>query len=203
MSKQTQSEGNALFNKLRSTLALWLLILLVVFLGSALYFDHRLESFQNSLEYRPPQESSDEEPIEHQASTHVPLSPVLQQLVYVPAYSHIYHGNGEAYLLTVTLSVRNTSIDKAILVKSIQYFDTKGKAVKSYLNKPLRLSPLATTEVLVKRDDQTGGSGANFLVEWSAEEAVTPPIIEAVMIDTVMHQGISFARQGQVISEVR
>lgn len=92
-------------------------------------------------------------------------------------------------------------MDSEIVVQTVRYFDTKGKEVKSYLDKPVRLPALGTTEVLVERDDASGGSGANFLVEWYANNPVTEPIIEAVMIDTNSQQGISFARRGSVISE--
>jgi hypothetical protein len=133
---------------------------------------------------------------------HLTANPVEGQVVYVPAYSHIYHGEGKPYPLAITLSVRNTSITDEIVVKSVRYFNTKGKEVKSYLTKPVRLPALGTTEVLVTRNDTSGGSGANFLVEWYANKPVTEPIIEAVMIDTDSQQGISFARRGSVISEV-
>lgn len=131
---------------------------------------------------------------------HLAAKPVEGQVVYVPAYSHIYHGDGDPYQLAITLSVRNTSKDHEIVVKSISYFDTKGAEVKSYIDKPVRLPALGTTEVLVERDDTSGGSGANFLVEWHAKTPVTEPIIEAVMIATRERQGISFARRGSVIS---
>jgi hypothetical protein len=64
------------------------------------------------------------------------------------------------------------------------------------------LPALATTEFLVERDDASGGSGANFLVEWVAQDEVTEPIIEAVMIDTKGQQGISFARSGRPVREI-
>jgi len=131
---------------------------------------------------------------------HLAEKPVEGQVVYVPAYSHIYHGDGDPYQLAITLSVRNTSQDNEIVVKSIRYFDTKGAQVKAYLDKPVRLPALGTTEIVVERDDTSGGSGANFLVEWHAKTPVTEPIIEAVMIATSSHQGISFARRGSVIS---
>lgn len=131
---------------------------------------------------------------------HLTAQPVEGQIVYVPAYSHVYHGKGEPYQLTITLSVRNTSMDQEIVVTSIRYFDTHGKEVKAYLDKPVRLPALGTTEVVVERDDTSGGSGANFLVEWHATTPVTEPIIEAVMISTSSRQGISFARRGSVIS---
>lgn len=164
------------------------------------YMDRRLRSFEESLRYRPPQNI--EEYSTEDGPDFLATQPAHGQIVYVPAYSHVYHQNGSPYLLTITLSVRNTSLDREIVVRSVRYFDTKGKEVKSYLAKPLRLPPLATTEFLVERDDATGGSGANFLVEWVAQDEVTEPIIEAVMIDTDGQQGISFARSGRTVRDV-
>ncbi len=166
--------------------------LLVIFL------DRNSESFENSARYRPPPESLDE-PIG--TPTEPVTNPVQGQLVYVPAYSHIYHKDGAPALLTIMLSIRNTSLEHGIVVDSVRYFDTFGKEVKSYLKKPLRLGPLTTTEFLVERDDTTGGSGANFLVRWTSEKTVSDPVIEAVMIDTDVQQGISFVRSGTVIEE--
>ena len=163
------------------------------------YLDRRLDSFENALRYRNPvgQEDFPAHDVNY-SSTNL----VHGQTVYVPAYSHVYHQDGRPHLLTVTLSVRNTSASRDIVINSVRYFDTNGKEVKSYLEKSLRLAALATTEFLVERNDASGGSGANFLVEWVADNAVTQPIIEAVMIDTSGQQGISFARMGQVVSEV-
>lgn len=175
-------------------------LFVVPLLVYTLYLDRRLDAFEDSLRYRPPQEVDGY--TAEDAAGFLAANPVQGQVVYVPAYSHIYHDDGDPYLLTITLSVRNTSLDREIFVKSVRYFDTKGKEVKSYLAKPLRLPPLATTEFLVERDDTTGGSGANFLVEWIATEKVTEPIIEAVMIDTKGQQGISFARSGKPVREV-
>ena len=47
----------------------------------------------------------------------------------------------------------------------MRYFDTAGRKVRSLLEKPLRLSPLAATKFVIERSDKTGGSGASFLVE--------------------------------------
>jgi len=166
----------------------------------AVYLDRRLDHFQATLQHSPPEELEANE-LTREDFTHFEVNPVVGQRVYVPAYSHVYHGDGKPYLLTVTLSIRNTSLDREIVVKSVKYFDTKGKAVKSYLDKPVRLPALGTTEIVVKRDDSMGGSGANFLVDWYSENPVTEPIIETVMIDTSSQQGISFVRRGSVISE--
>ncbi|MDX2239356.1 MAG: DUF3124 domain-containing protein [Leptolyngbyaceae cyanobacterium bins.302] len=124
------------------------------------------------------------------------------QVVYVPAYSHIYHGNGIEQLLTITLSIRNTSLTAPIFLRSIRYYDSSGTQVKQYTQEGLRLAPLATTEFLIPQQDASGGSGANFIVEWVTDQPATDPIIEAVMISTSSQQGIAFTASGQVIQEL-
>ena len=129
--------------------------------------------------------------------------PVVGQLVYVPAYSHVYRGEGDPFLLTVTLSIHNTSMDSSIAVNSIRYFDTNGNELPPRISAPVQVAPLATMEVVIGQNDASGGSGANFLVEWVSDVAVPEPIIETVMIGARSQQGISFARKGTVIREIR
>jgi len=195
-------EADAFMRQLKFLIAGVVALFVVPLFIYGVYLDRRLDSFEDSLRYRPPQENDIDAEIPISDLYHLAANPVSGQIVYVPAYSHIYHGSGDPYLLTVTLSVRNTSLTDEIVVRSVRYFDTHGKEVKSYLAKPMRVAALGTTEVLVERNDTTGGSGANFLVEWFSANPVTEPIIEAVMIDTDSQQGISFARRGSVISEV-
>jgi hypothetical protein len=83
------------------------------------------------------------------------------QVVYVPAYSHIYHKGGGKFNLAITLSIRNTSMTDEIFVRSVRYYDSAGKLVKTYNEGSLRLAPLATTEFFVPEHDTSGGSGAN------------------------------------------
>ncbi|GAB5513871.1 DUF3124 domain-containing protein [Rhodopirellula baltica] len=131
----------------------------------------------------------------------MPWHPVTGQRLYVPAYSHVYHQKGEPYLLTVTLNVRNTDVDNEIVVTSVRYFDTSGKELRSLLQKPLQLAPLAATEFVIERDDKLGGSGASFIVEWKAGTEVNQPIVETVMVDTSNTQGISFTASAVPIRE--
>lgn len=122
------------------------------------------------------------------------------QTVYVPAYSHIYSGNREnAFLLTVTLSIRNVDFHHPITITKVDYFETQGRLLRSYLDKPLILQPLESTRYIVPQKDKAGGSGANFIVKWNAAMAVNTPIIESVMIGTQNQQGISFTSRGQAI----
>lgn len=124
------------------------------------------------------------------------------QLVYMPIYSHIYYGDREqVFLLTGTLSVRNTDPGQSISLLRVDYFDTEGKLVRKYLSKPVTLGPMKSLRYIVKASDTTGGSGANFLVRWKSETEVNLPILEGIMIGTAMGQGISFTSRGQAIRE--
>jgi hypothetical protein len=129
------------------------------------------------------------------------LKPAVGQRVFVPAYSHIFTADdARPYNLAVTLSIRNTEDARPIVVTSVRYFDQDGRLVRRYVKKPLMLAPLASIDFFVKESDTSGGSSASFLVEWSAEQHVTEPIIEAVMIGTAGTQGISFICPGRVLS---
>lgn len=123
------------------------------------------------------------------------------QTVYVPAYSHIYIGNREKpFLLTVTLHVRNVDPKNAITLRYVDYYDSNGNLLKKYLPKPLTLRPLSSSRHVVPRNEKQGGSGAGFMMSWTAEKAVNPPIMETVMIGAESQQGISFTSRGQVIA---
>jgi hypothetical protein len=71
--------------------------------------------------------------------------------------------------------------------------------LQSYVEQPKVLGPLASTEFFVDSTDTRGGAGANFIVNWDAEEEVYEPVFEAVMIGTGGGaQGLAFTSQGQV-----
>jgi hypothetical protein len=124
------------------------------------------------------------------------------QTVYVPVYSHIYSGDREhPFHLAATLSIRNTDPKHAITVLSVDYYDSKGKLLKPYIENPVILKPLATTRYIIKESDKSGGSGANFLVKWKSDVKINAPIIESIMIGTKTQQGISFISRGRVIQE--
>lgn len=122
------------------------------------------------------------------------------QTIYVPAYSHIYSGNREEpFLLTVTLSIRNIDPKHTISIDAIDYYETQGKLLKSGIEKPFQLGPLESFRYIIPEKDKSGGSGANFIVEWTSTESSNPPIIETIMIGAQFQQGISFTSRGQTI----
>ena len=127
---------------------------------------------------------------------------VTGQVVYVPAYSEVFHGReGQNFELAVTLAVHNTDLDAPIIIQAVRYYDTDGNLVRDYIDEPIEVSSLATTGFLVEDSDTSGGWGANFIVEWVAEEPVYEPIIEAIMVSTSGTQGISMISLGRVISQ--
>ncbi|MDJ0844771.1 DUF3124 domain-containing protein [Crocosphaera sp.] len=124
------------------------------------------------------------------------------QVVYVPIYSEIYNfDQNQVTQLASNLSFRNTDINNFIVIETVDYYDSGGKKIRSYLTQPIKLAPLASTSVIVARNDQTGGTGANFIVEWRAADRVSQPIIEAIMINTSSQQGLAFSSPGRVIKE--
>ena len=121
-------------------------------------------------------------------------------LIYVPAYSHIYSGNRERpFLLTVTLSIRNIDPNHPIKITLVDYYETQGKLLKKYIEKPYTLKPLESLRYVIPEKDKSGGSGANFMVEWQSDKFVNPPIIESIMIGTQSQQGVSFTSRGQEV----
>lgn len=125
----------------------------------------------------------------------------LGQTVYVPAYSHIYIGNREQpFLLTVTLSIRNIDAKHPVTITAADYYDTEGKRIRKYLEQPVSLGPWESIRYVVPQKDKSGGSGANFVVEWNSKKAVNPVLVETIMIGAESQQGISFTSRGQAIS---
>jgi hypothetical protein len=47
----------------------------------------------------------------------------------------------------------------------------------------------------VEKRDTAGGSGANFIVEWSVEDAVNVPIVETVMISVDKSHNLNLHRE--------
>ena len=127
----------------------------------------------------------------------VPVNTAFQDTVYVPIYSDIYSESKDSrFMLTATLSIRNTSMTDSMYLQEIDYYDTKGTLVKKYIDKTLFLKPLESIDYVIEEDDKRGGTGANFILIWGANKSNLKPIFEAVMISTRGQQGISFITKG-------
>jgi len=119
--------------------------------------------------------------------------------VYIPIYSDIYSEHRQkSTLLTATLSIRSTSLQDTTYINDIDYYDTQGNLVKSFVKQTLVLGPMQSIDYVIDRDDTSGGTGANFIVTWGAAKD-TKPMFQAVMIGTSGQHGLSFVTNGKSI----
>lgn len=126
----------------------------------------------------------------------------FQDVYYVPIYSDIYiDDQTPKSLLSATLSIRNTSYRDSLFVSKIDYFNTHGDLVRSYIDNPISLPPMATVNYVVEKEDDTGGSGANFIVALNAKNSKVKPLIQAVMIGQYSNKGFAFSTDGYSINK--
>ena len=120
-----------------------------------------------------------------------------KQTFYVPIYSDIYTDrDNRKVLLSATLSVRNTTLKKSLYINKIDYYDTDGNFVKPYIKSTIELPPMATLNYIVEKEEDKGGSGANFIIEVEGIDDTVRPVIEAVMIGNFSNKGFAFSTQG-------
>ena len=58
---------------------------------------------------------------------------------------------------------------------------------------------METIEIVIGEPDREGGTGANFVIDWSISPDVVEPLFECVMISTTGQQGLSFVTEGKRI----
>ena len=127
------------------------------------------------------------------------------QVLYLPVYSHIWHGDldprGQPVkaLLSVLVSIRNTDPANTIRLLSARYFDTAGKEIKEYVPAAVSIPPMGTHELFIPRDDDSGGSGANFVISWSATSPSSAPIVEAVHANLPVGRSVIFITSAREI----
>ncbi len=120
--------------------------------------------------------------------------------VYVPAYSHIYLTTNQTTSLGITLSIRNVDSQRKIYISRVEYYDTDGALTDVLANGLFALEAMATVSFVIDQHDMRGGVGANFIVRWTGEKEIHPPIIEAVMVGSAGTKGYSFSSRGENIS---
>jgi len=116
---------------------------------------------------------------------------------YLSVYSEIYsQTEHRTHNLTTTVSMRNINIKDTIYINKAEYFNTEGKSIRTYFDHPIYIAPLETVEIVVDETDVEGGTGANFVFEWSVKKSISEPLFEGVMISTSGQQGLSFTSKG-------
>ena len=121
----------------------------------------------------------------------------FHQMYYVPIYSDIYINlNDQNALLAATLSIRNTSFNDSLFIKRIDYYDTEGSLVRPYIEGTIGLPPMGTVNYVVDKNDDTGGPGANFIVDVYAVDPGVRPLLEAIMVGQHGNRSFSFLTEG-------
>jgi hypothetical protein len=96
---------------------------------------------------------------------------------------HPKTGKPSETLVSTHVSIRNTDLKTPLKVSSARYYNTAGQLLREHLPAPQTIPPLGTYELFVSRSDSSGGSGANFIIEWNADKPINPPIVEALHAD--------------------
>ena len=104
--------------------------------------------------------------------------------------------------LSTTLRIDNTSSAKPLVIERIEYFETSGRLVQSFLKEPLGLRPFGTIEIVIPAEDDRGGVAANFIVEWAGSGPMAEPLVEAVMIGSQGDTSYSFVSPGRPIRHI-
>lgn len=115
----------------------------------------------------------------------LPLS--TGQSLYLPVHSCFHHGEIDprtgkppAMPVSAHVGIRNTDPRMAMKVTSARYYDADGKLLREFLAAPRTIPPYGTHELHLARPD---AAGASFVIEWSAERPINPPLVEALHTD--------------------
>ncbi len=123
------------------------------------------------------------------------------QELYLPIYSNMLYGNlsragaPSRILLSAMVAIRNTDPNHPMRVTSARYFDSKGKFLREYLAAPVEVPPMGTKDLFVELHDDSGGSGANFMIRWEAAGPVNPPLVEALHANMDSGKAVVFSTQ--------
>jgi hypothetical protein len=124
----------------------------------------------------------------------------FHDVIYIPIYSDIYiDAQNQNNLLAATLSIRNNSLTDSTFISNISYYNSEGIIVRKFIDNTIGIQSMETVNYVIERDDTSGGSGANFLVELYAKHKNFKPLIQAVMIGQNGNKGSSFSTNGYSI----
>lgn len=126
-----------------------------------------------------------------------PTDKVIKGSTYLGVYSEIYaRKESKTYPLTITVSIRNTSLKDSVFINKTEYYNTHGEIINTYFDKTIYVAPMETVEIVVEEGHEKGGTGGNFVFHWFTKKQNVKPLFDAVMISASGQQGISFTTQG-------
>jgi hypothetical protein len=124
----------------------------------------------------------------------IPEGPLCN--VYVAAYSHIFLFESGKIPLAINLSIGNTDLTKPLFIKRIGYYSADGTLIESVLSNNWILAPMATANYIIDQHDSRGGSGDNFVVQYTSHGDTSAPLIESVMAGYRGSKGLAFSSRG-------
>jgi hypothetical protein len=101
--------------------------------------------------------------------------------------------------VSVSVSIRNTDPANPIRVLSAQYYDTAGRKIKQYIASSRSIPPMGTLELFIARSDDSGGSGANFVIAWKSDVPASPPVVEGIHANLPAGRSIVFTTSARPI----
>ncbi len=126
--------------------------------------------------------------------------------IYVPIYTDVYHiDQSKLFPLTVTLSLRNTSLSDSVYIFKADYYNSKGQLIKQHVDDHLMLAlgPLESYDLVIDKMTYKGDTGANYIVNYGQKSGESNMIVQALMINTSGQQGLSFITNGIVIEKTK
>ena len=151
----------------------------------------------------PPRKLSSTDPIswENRMIQNIPHDSLESGSTFLSIYSQIYlRTDQDETDLTATVSLHNPNIVDTLYINKAVYYNTEGKAIRTYFGKTIFVRPMETVQIVIDGVDNEGGTGANFIFDWQIKHQTREPLFEAVMISTYGQQGISFVTEGKRVN---
>lgn len=120
--------------------------------------------------------------------------------IYVPTFSQVYVSRGDQQPLAATLVIHNIDPEHGVTLSQVEFYNSDGELLRSFLDEPVTLKRFQSQNFSIGIHENSGGVGANFIVEWMSEASTIEPIANAIMVGGTGTQGLSFQTNGHVIA---
>lgn len=127
---------------------------------------------------------------------------VKGQTLYLPIATS-YVTDDYSFNVNSTIFIHNTDPDHAINIVKMDFYNTSGKLVETYLQQPMKLNPSAGTRLHVK-NTLTGEEGtvAHFVIQWQADTKVVEPLVRGLLMGARGTRGYSFDTTPRIVQEI-
>ena len=80
---------------------------------------------------------------------------IIKGTTYLSIYPQIYsQTEHKTHNLTATVSMRNTNRNDSIFIEKAEFFDTKGKLIRTYFEQTIYIAPMETVEIVIDEIDR-------------------------------------------------